>query len=213
MKCQISWRQRVVGSALSFAVLCSVAQDIPGYSRDVYAADPREMAMIPSYCRYTLLFRDSLPANNKTEMFDAWKATIGEGYGHMHHYCAGLIKANRATLLARDRTTRQFLLNDAISEYDYVITRVPDTYVLLPEMLTKKGEALVQLEKGPQGAFFFERAIEIKSDYWPAHAQLSDYHQRAGDLKKAREVLEAGLSAAPGTQALLRRLQSLETKP
>lgn len=213
MKCPISWSQGFVGSALSLALLGSMAQDIAGYSRDVYAADPREMAMIPSYCRYTLLFRDALPAGSTTQMFEAWKATVGEGFGHMHHYCAGLIKANRATLLARDRTTRQFLLNDAIAEYDYVITRVPETYVLLPEMLTKKGEALVQLEKGPLGVYFFQRAVEIKPDYWPAYAQMSDYHQRAGDVKKAREALEAGLAVAPGTQALTRRLEALGSKP
>jgi tetratricopeptide (TPR) repeat protein len=213
VKCPISWRRSFACAALTATSIAGMAQDIPGYPKDVYAADPREMAMIPSYCRYTLLFRDSLPATNKMEMFEAWKATIGEGYGHMHHYCAGLIKANRATLLARDRTTRQFLLNDAIVEYDYVITRVPETYVLLPEMLTKKGEALVQLDKGPLGIYFFQRAIEIKPDYWPPYAQLSDYHQRVGELKKAREILEAGLAAVPGTQALTRRLEALGGKP
>jgi tetratricopeptide (TPR) repeat protein len=189
----------------------SWAQEIPGYRKDVYAADPREMALIPGYCAYTLLFRDASPGPNKLEMFNAWKEKVGDSFVHMHHYCAGLIKANRATLLARDRDTRQFLLNDAVIEYDYVITRVPETYILLPEM--KKGEALLLLNRGPVGVYYLEQAIELKPDYWPPYAKLADYYQNSGNLRKARETLEAGIAKAPDAQALVRRLESISSKP
>lgn len=213
MNRQLAWRLGLVAAALGAAGAASVAQEIPGYSKDIYAADPREMALIPPYCQYTLLFRDKTSGNDKNEMFNAWKEKVGESFVHMHHYCAGLINANRAQLLARDRQTRQYLFANAVTEYDYVITRVPDSYILLPEILTKKGEALVQLDKGAVGVYHFERAIELKPDYWPPYAQLGDYYQKAGDLRKAREVLEAGLAKVPGTPALTRRLESLGRKP
>ena len=214
---RVTWSERCrrcgVALALAFVAKAGLAQEIPGYPRDVYAGDPREMALVPHYCVYTLLFRDSVPGGNKLEMFNAWKARVGDSFIHMHHYCAGLIKANRALLLVRDRMARQFYLTDAITEYDYVITKVPETYAFLPEMLVKKGEALMHLDRGPAAVYQFERAIEVKPDYWPPYARLSDYYQKNGDIAKARETLEAGLTQVPDAAALRRRLAELSSKP
>jgi len=38
---------------------------------------------------------------------------------------------------------------------------------------------------------------------------VSDYYRKVGDLAKAREWLEEGLSASPDTKALMRRLMEL----
>ena len=207
------WRRGLVAAGLGIVALAAAAQDIPGYPKDVYAADFREMARVPRYCQYTLVFRDAIPGNtDKAAMFNAWKAQVGESFVHMHHYCAGLIKMDRALFRSRDRQSRTFYLNDAIIEYDYVINRVPDEYVLLPEILTKKGEALMHLERDPLAIFTFERAIELKRDYWPPYAHLSDHYLKAGDRKKARETLEAGLAADPAATALRRRLAELDGK-
>lgn len=206
-------RQAMVAWLLGSVVLTGGAQEIPGYPKDVYASDPREMAMVPGYCPYTLVFRDTTLDKDKMQIFDAWKAKVGESFVHMHHYCAGLIKANRGVLLSRDRMNRQFYLTDAIVEYDYVIGRVPDSYVLLPEILTKKGEALVHLDRGPVAVFNFERAIELKPDYWPPYAQLGEYYRKQGDLAKARSILELGLSRIPDSKTLARRLAELGDKP
>ena len=59
----------------------------------------------------------------------------------------------------------------------------------------------------------FERAIEVKADYWPPYARLGDYYKSAGDLGKARQILEAGLSKAPDATALQRRLAELDNRP
>ena len=40
---------------------------------------------------------------------------------------------------------------------------------------------------------------------------MSDYFKDAGDPKKAREILEKGLSNAPDAKALQRRLAELES--
>lgn len=207
---------RLFVAAVVFVLSTSAAgqtQDIPGYPVNVYDGDSREMAFLPKYCIYTQAFRDTVPGGLDRAMIDAWTAQMGPIFHAMHHYCAGLIKVRRGMVLARDPTTRRFFLSDAIIEYDYVIKRAPDDFVLLPEIITKKGEILVQLGKAPSAVYQFERAIELKPDYWPPYAHLSDHYKESGDVRKAREVLDAGLAKVPDAKALQRRVAELDAPP
>jgi len=213
-----SWRRVAHGAATALAALAFGmaaaplrAQDIAGYSPNVYEGDHRDMALIPKYCIYSQYFRNVVTGGSDPTMIAAWTARMGPSFHHIHHYCAGLINANRALLLARDAMTRRFYLNQAVSEYDYVIHRSADDFILMPEIVTKKGEALVKLDKGPVAVLEFERAITLKPDYWPPYANLSDYYKDSGDPKKARETLESGLAKLPDEKALQRRLAELDT--
>ena len=197
---------------LATVIACS-AREIPGYPVSVDAFDPREIAMLPGYCIHTELFRSKIPGGSNPEMIQAWTRQMGEVFRHMHHYCFGLMKTHRALLLSRDSGTRRFYLADSLIEFDYVIDRAPESFVLLPEILTKKGEALVHLGMGPVAVVHFERAIGLKLDYWPPYAQLSDYYKASGDTRKARRLLEEGLSHVPDAKALQRRIAELDTTP
>ena len=119
------------------------------------------------------------------------------------------MKTNRAMLLSRDRQVKFAYLTDSIREFDYVIQRAPENFVLLPEILTKKGENLIRLGRAPVGIMELERAAELKPDYWPPFAQISDYYKSVGDRQKAKETLERGLSSSPDAPALRRRLTEL----
>jgi len=204
------WARCVAALWIAAASGLAASQEIPGYPSSVTAYDRREVAMLPSFCPYTQLFRDNVPGGNDQRMIGNLTATLGAVFNHLHHYCFGLMKMNRGVLLARDGNTRRFYLNDALIEYDYVIQRSKPDFVLLPEIHTKKGEALVHLDRGALAVFEFERAIELKPDYWPPYARLADYYKGNGERQKAREMLEAGLKAAPGTRALQRRLSELD---
>lgn len=183
----------------------------PGYPDSVYAGDPREMAMVPHYCMYTQAFRDVVPGGNNPAEIERWGSLMGHAEFHaMHHYCGGLIQTNRAIFLSRTPQERQFYLRYAITEYDYVIERVPQTFKLLPEILTKKGENLIRLGQARLGVDEFQRAIDLRPDYWPPYVQLSDYYKDAGDLQKAREYLEKALSYSPDVKSLKARLTELE---
>lgn len=203
---------RVALVVVSSAAACASAQaqQIPGYPQ-LEAMDPREIALLPGYCKYTQTFRERLPGGNDPAQIERWYSFLGQPFHAMHHYCWGLMKTNRAVLLARDPVVRRFYLNDAITEYDYMIDRVPEDFVLLPEFLTKKGENLVRLGRGPLAVFQFERAIELKKDYWPPYAYLSDYYKEEGNARKAREVIEAGLAQIPDAKGLKRRLDELDS--
>lgn len=138
---------------LSLACLCApaAAQDVPGYPPSVEAYDPREVAMLPGYCIHTQLFRQRIPGGDNPELIERWRAFMGPTFEAMHHYCWGLMKTNRGVLLARGQQTRQFYLNDSINEFDFVLRHAKSDFILLPEILTKRGENLIRLGRGPTG--------------------------------------------------------------
>jgi len=184
------------------------AGGVPGYPDKLGAYDSREVGMLPRYCAYTQFFRDRV-GHNPTEV-ERWYSRMGPSFNHMHHYCWGLMKTNRALFLTRTEYYRRFYLNDAISEFDYVIRNATPNFVMLPEIFTKKGENLIRVGRGPDAVRDLQRAIELKPDYWPPYAALGDYFKETGDLAQAREWLEKGLSASPNTKALKRRLTELD---
>lgn len=200
-----------VAAALLAAGLAA-AQSIPGYPEHVSEYDPREVVMLPEYCKYTQLFRERVPGGNDREMIERWQSMLGDVFMHMHHYCWGLMHLHRAKVLARDAQARAFNFDRAVVEFDYVIDRSPRDFVLLPEILTKKGEALLGLGKAARALSELERAIVLKPDYWPPYAHLSDHYRANGQTAKARQILETGLERSNGAKALQRRLQELHNE-
>lgn len=167
--------------------------------------------MLPRYCMYTQLFREKVPGGKDPEEIKRLTSMMGEIFNAMHHYCAGLIQTNRGIYLSSTPQERQFYLGDAIGEFDYVIQRAPQDFSLLPEILTKKGENLIRLDRGYLAISELKRAIELKPGYWQPYAVLSDYYKGTGDFQKAREYLEKGLSYSPDANGLKRRMTELES--
>ena len=202
--------RRAAGISAVALAICS-----PGFGQDVAnpssinAFDSREVALLPKYCIHTLLFRPHIPGGNDPKQVEAWRALMGPTFETMHHYCFGLMKTNRALLYGLSRELRRFYLTDAIGEFDYVLQRAPNDFVLLPEILVKKGANLVRLDKGPLAILEFERAIEVKPDYWTAYGELSDLYKQQGNIAGAREVLERGLAFAPDAPGLKRRMAEM----
>lgn len=203
----------LVGLALSAIGSASQAQDIPGYPEMIDAYDAREVAMLPPYCKHTQLFRDSVPGGNNREQINRWMAIFGpDMYQHMHHYCWGMMATNRAVILARSQRVRMSNLSRSISEFDYVIRHAKDDFVLLPEILARKGENLIRMGRGPMAIGELERAIELKPDYWAPYAHLADFYKEVGEIDNARSALERGLANAPDAIGLKRRLAELDRK-
>jgi len=192
---------RALAVALALLALAKAGAE-PSY-------DPREVRLLPAYCKSTQYFREKFPRRDMAEEIARWTQFMGGTFNHMHHYCWGLMDTYRATMFDRDAQSRKHDLFSSIGEFDYVITKAPPDFRYLPEMLTKKGENLILLDRGPEGVGELRRAIDIKPSYWPPYATLSDYFKNTGDPKRAREWLEKGLEAAPNTGTLKRRLDEL----
>ena len=171
--------------------------------------EPRDFAMLPEYCKHTLVFSSAIPGGGKD--FELWKTRMGPAFIHMHHYCYGLVQTHRALFFSRKRQERTSFLWDSLNEFDYVIRNAPPPFVMLPEIHTKKGENLIRLGEGARAMRELLRAIELKPDYWPPYAYISDYYKEIGDVVLAREWLEKGLSVLPNTKALMQRLAELNT--
>lgn len=211
MSTAIGKRMQRAAWALCVVVLAAPAnaqREIPGYGA-IEDYDPREVAMLPKYCPYTQLFREKVPGGSNAAEMAKWHAMLGDTFRALHHYCWGLMKFNRASFLAQTDQARQFYLADAVNEFDFVLRNAQDDFILLPEILTKKGQVLIKLGKAPIGVMELERAAQLKRDYWPPYAQLSDYYKETGNTQKAREYLELGLSHSPDAAALKRRLNEL----
>lgn len=189
----------------------------PMYVDAQFRYTARDIALLPPYCKYTQSFREYAEGGNDPEKIKQWYSIMGGSYPNvgifhvMHHYCRGLINVNTAKLYSRSPQERQANLNGSIIEFDFVIERAPPDAVLLPEILTKKGESLIAVGKGPLAVAEFNRAIQLKPDYWPPFAALSDYYKTSGNIKMARELLQQGLSASPNAAALKRRLAELDS--
>lgn len=203
------WPTLIMTCWLFAAGLSPCAAEIPGYPASVIAYDAREVAMLPRYCIHTQSFRGAVPGGGNQAEIKRWNQVMGPTFEAMHHYCWGLMKNNRANILARNQQDRLFYLGDAIGEFDYVIQRAPQDFVMLPEILTKKGENLLRLGKAAQAVPELMRAIELKPDYWPPYEALSEHYRAAGDVTNARTMLEQGLSFSPESKTLKRRLAEL----
>ncbi len=190
---------------------------IPGYPERISAYDAREMAMLPRYCKHTNLIRQHVPGGDDPEQVQYWRSVMGPTrtgrpeymFETMHHYCWALMYTNRATIV-RSEHYRKIYLNASLGDIDYVLSNAPKDFVLLPEVLTRKGQNLLRLGKARDGMQALERAIHVKPDYWPPYAAIGDYYAQNGELSKAREVLEKGLAADPDSRALKRKLAELK---
>jgi len=172
--------------------------------------NPREMTLLPEYCKYTMFFREKVPGGADSGQVARWSSVMGPTFNHMHHYCWALMATNRAQFIARTKQERGWALSASIPDFDYVIERAPADFSLLPEFLTKRGENLLRLERTGEGMADIERALSIKPNYWEAYVAVSDYYRDRGDTAKAREWAEKGLAVSPGTMPLQRRVAQFD---
>jgi hypothetical protein len=210
---------RLFAACRTFAVLIlgatplqAPAQLIPGYSDNVLNYDSRELALLPPYCKYTQNFREKVTGGDDRVEAARWEALFGQAFFAMHHYCWGLMKANRGLFLARSKRTRDYYLNEAIVEYDYVIDRSQPGFVLLPELIARKGD--LQLRLGhPGGLETIRKALSLKPDYWLPYALASDYYKSVGQPGPARQWLNEGIEKVGDAAPLKSRLDALDRPP
>jgi tetratricopeptide (TPR) repeat protein len=193
------------------ALACANAGAQVQFDRTQSHYDPKVIALLPPYCKYTQLFRRNVPGGEDKAQIARWESMMGAGnFQHMHHYCWGLTHTNWALYASASKQERDRDLRQSVVEFDYVLRNVAPDFALLPEILTRRGENYVRLDAGPQALADLYRAIELKPDHWPPYAALTDYYKALGQLDSAREWAERGLAAAPGTKALERRLAELD---
>lgn len=201
----------LVSLLLVLGTNASAAALIEGYPDQVESMDPRDVAILPRYCKSTQLFREKFKTDPAE--VDHWYKVLGPGFHALHHYCWAQMQIHRALVLAKTEQVRNFYLSNAAGNIDYVIKYSPPDFVLLPELLTKKGDCLLRINQTSAGVDALQQAIRRKPDYWPPYVVMADYFKKVGDTKDARQWIQKGLQAAPNTPALLRRQRELDEMP
>jgi tetratricopeptide (TPR) repeat protein len=169
------------------------------------AAEPErvsagEMAMLPPYCADKRWSGRSEPS---AERRAHWRALLGSSWGGLHHYCWALVNVSRATLMPMAVGARLLLLEQAVNDYRYTLDNSTADFVLLPEILTRLGEAQAMRGRQMEAITAYERAISAKSDYWPAYERLALTFAEAKLPKRALEAAKRGLIEVPGQTRLM----------
>jgi tetratricopeptide (TPR) repeat protein len=174
------------------------------------AADQRfgdeDVALLPAYCKDTQSFA---PYYGSPGGYEARIRQIGPTFHHLHHYCLGLVYINQA-VVSKSEQRKKRLYNNALQDIDYVLHRAPADFVLLPEILVKRGIALTHLKKFPLAEASFRKAIQTKPDYWPAYRDLATLYIENGKRDLARTTLENGLAVVSEKRVLQMMLNDLK---
>jgi tetratricopeptide (TPR) repeat protein len=165
-----------------------------------YRVTAGEMEMLPPYCADKRWSGRSEPS---AERRAHWRALLGSSWGGLHHYCWALVNVGRATLTPMEPRARRFLLEQALNDYRYTLDNSTDDFVLLPEIMTRVGEAQGMLGRQAEATAAYERAIKIKRDYWPAYERLALTFAEAKLPKRALEAAKRGLIEVPGQTRLM----------
>jgi tetratricopeptide (TPR) repeat protein len=171
-----------------------------------------ELALTPPYCQdvQTLRYGDKYsPSPNAAK----WVALMGEGFWAVHHYCWALINLGRADRPSMPAQERLGLRMGAVADMMYVIRNTPPNFILLPEIYTRKGQVELLLKRDADAKASFEKARELKPDYWPAYFQWAEYLANSGQKSQAREVLVEGLRHAPSSKTLRKYYRDLGGDP
>src|SRR5258706_13332223 len=118
-------------------------------SADVFCNDTAtsEIYTLPVYCKYTQIYRKNLPGGNNPAEIERLTKSMGDTLNHLHHYCWALQTSNRAVFETNNPQEQVRWLKPSINDLEYVIQRAPLDFPLLPEILTKKGEVLIRLDR------------------------------------------------------------------
>ncbi len=191
---------RLLTTALTAALLLIGA--------DARADKPRnwtegELALLPSYCRDTQGFAHTQSGPQRSPRAEHWIALMGETFWSMHHYCWGLMNLNRAQMAGVPRQQREFLIGTSIDDYQFVLRTLRPDFPLLPEVLTRIGQAHLLLKQYDAASAAFMRAREVKPDYWPPYVDWAEAQLQLGLTAGARQTMEAALNYLPDEPRVL----------
>ena len=205
------YREKLVVLALAcIAALLQPAPESRAQEEDDPRYSPRAVAMLPPYCRNAQIYRNYVQGGDDAERIKHWFAVLGGTFNDIHHYCWALTHINNANYASNlSQAQRLGLLGHAIGEIGYVVRHSPPSFVLLPELLTKRAELRIRRGELMQAAPDLSRAIQLKPDYWPAYVALSDLAKQGGDVALARQWIEKGLAQAPDSKTLQQKQAEL----
>jgi tetratricopeptide (TPR) repeat protein len=174
---------------------------------------PGEIALLPTYCIDTMGFGYGDAYTNTSPRAGKWVAMMGKSFWAMHHFCWALIDVRRAEFMSSRSPVKAGTLARAVGNYQYTINHSTPNFILLPEIYTKLGEAELLLSHIGAASEAFQRARELKPDYWPPYASWAAMLIRSGQKAEAKRHLKLGLENAPDAKILIDQYRALGGDP
>jgi hypothetical protein len=170
-----------------------------------------EMKLLPRYCPDTMGFKYGDAYSNTSPRAGHWVALMGKGFWQMHHYCWAQVNFARAQRGATPH--RHGLLEEARSDYRYVLNNTAVDFIMRPEVLSKLGQVELTLANPNAANSAFASARELKPDYWPAYSHWAEFLIRSGKRAEAKQLLQTGLEYSPTAKVLLEQYRMVGGKP
>lgn len=195
-----------------FSAWAMVFFSVPVASQYIIKEDERPF--IPEWCDYTQWGRKKDYRTNHPQHIEFLMNKVGKrNWESFHHYCMALVNIYRSHQVNLDENHRRHELNEAIGGIDYVIRNSSKDLIIIPELLTKKGYALLRLGNYYDAERVLLEAVsegKIKEPYWPAYGYLSDVYLAQGKRDMAKTILQEGLKVAPNAKGLKNRLSAIK---
>lgn len=189
----------LLGTIATTAQAQSSAVDLQNVSPNNVSRE--EMALSPPFCPDAQSYGSGTPGNPSPTQ-KRWVALMGPDFWHIHHYCWGQIKLQRALRRSTPAQARKFLLESTRSEYYYVILNVAHDFIMLPEIYTRIGEVELRLARPAEAEKAFAKARSLKPDYWPAYSHMAEFLIGAGKKNEAKALIKLGLEYSPASKIL-----------
>jgi tetratricopeptide (TPR) repeat protein len=168
-----------------------------------------ERALLPPFCEETMGFKQGADGGTLGPNSGYWISLMGRSFRTMHHYCNGLVKERRAFAPGQKPADRTYLLGSAIDEFNYVINNSDPSFIMLPEVLTKRADIQVILARYAEAIESYRAAIASKRDYWRAYSRWAATLDQMNSRKSALGILEEGIRAIPADTRLRAQYKQL----
>jgi len=162
-----------------------------------------ELTSLPPFCKARF--------NEGSPEYKQWLSVLGPDFGHTHHYCAGVNYLNRY-YRTRSKQGKTFNLNNARSNFEYMVSHAAPSYSLMPEIHANLGTVYSLMNQPAQAITHFNRAITLDPRQPRPYNVLADFYIRIKQPAKALEIVIEGLRHNPDTRSLQRRYAELGGK-
>ena len=163
------------------------------------------MISLPPYCMAKMELGPSSP------QYKLWARTLGPDFSHVHHYCAGLNYLNRY-YRALSPQDKKFNLQNALNNFNYMVSHAAPSFSLMPEILLNRGRVLTLMGNDAQAVNDLKKALEMNPKLIEAYTVLADYYKRTEQQKLALQTITEGLRHIPESRVLRRRYDELGGK-
>lgn len=178
------------------------------YGEDITEA---EWKYLPEYCKAMYWFVPP-SVHVPPEEAEQWRARLGKGALHIHHYCHGLAMMSRANMNIQSAYEFERWMKLALGDILYTINKAPPNFPLMAEMHVKRAQVALALKNPGLAWKEADIAIRIDPEYVLAYALKVDAMATLGKYDNARQVLDDALKRFPDARPLKLRLKRLTTK-